>query len=109
MPTTVELLSLEAREAAQALIEARDKGKIGASFEAEITKDDMVETYGTSALTGLNRKAVEELHNRGHIAISNHHVTDTGARKFTVRLTPLLSSAPPPAPDLAALARKFRI
>jgi hypothetical protein len=104
MPTTLEPLSLLARDTAAAIIEARDKGKIGESFEAEITTENTVDTAGTSALTGLNRAAVEELHNKGHIRISA-----AGNKRFTVRLTPMLSAAPPPAPDLAAMARKWRV
>lgn len=103
MPTSLEPLSMLARDAAAALIEARDKGKIGEQFEAEITESDMVETAGTSALTGLNRKAVEELHNKGHIRITN-----VAHKRFTVNLLSPLSAAAPQV-DVKALATKWRI
>lgn len=94
------MLSESARKAAAALIDARNKGAIGETFEAERGPDNMVTAAG-GALSGISRTAFAELDYHRHIRI-------TGANsKFTVKLLPLLSADVPPAPnvDISKLPR----
>src|SRR5688572_11973420 len=101
MPTALTPLTQAARDAAAAIIEARDKGIVSTEFEAVIDPDNTIGAAHTSALSGLNRAAVEELHNKGHIWIINPN-----NNRFTVRLMPRLS-AEAPAPYIVPV--KVRI